>query len=92
MKNIILALTASIVILPAISFAQTAPQAPASWVAFQQQENAKRIAFIQEMKAEREAFLQANPEVKAYFDQVNAVRRERLSAWRAAHPRRISTP
>lgn len=86
MKKITSLFIVSIILLPMLSFAQSTPQAPASWVAFQKQENAKRLAFFQEMKADREAFFNANPDVKAYFAQMQASAKARIAAWRASHP------
>ena len=84
--------------LPVISFAQTtaqtaqtAPQAPASWVAFQQQENTKRIAFYKQLNDERKAFLKANPDVKAYLEQMHVLARARAKAWKAAHQPKTGT-
>jgi len=79
-----LGLIVSMMFMPAVSFAQSTPQAPASWIAFQQQENAKRSAFFKEMKADRDAFLSSNPEVKAYLEQVRAAAKARFAALRAA--------
>lgn len=91
MKRIICGFIAALMLLPGISFAQTpttqtAPQAPASWIAFQQQENTKRMAFFKELNEERKAFLKANPDAKAYLAQMSALSRARIKAWRAAHP------
>ena len=72
MKKITLGLIASLVFLPVISFAQSNPQAPASWIAFQKEEHAKQSAFFQQLEAERTAFLNANPDVKSYLDQMKA--------------------
>jgi hypothetical protein len=86
MKKMTLVLMASLVLLPVISFAQTTPQAPASWVAFQKQERSKMTAFFQEMKADRDAFLSSNPEVKTYLQEMQTTAKARMAAWRAAHP------
>ena len=85
MKRLILGSTALIMLIPALIFAQTTPKAPASWVAFQQQESAKRIAFFKQMKAERDAFLKANPDVRAYLEETHQNSKGK-AAWRAAHP------
>ncbi len=82
-------LIASLLLLPMTSFAQSIPQAPASWVAFQKQENAKRAAFYKQMKDDKEAFLRANPDVKSYFEQMHTAANARKATWRAAHPRKI---
>jgi len=92
MKQITCTFIAALMLLTGISFAQTtttqtAPQPPASWVAFQQQENAKRAAFFKQLSADRKAFLSANPDAKAYMDQMRAFAQARAKAWRAAHPR-----
>ena len=84
MRKIILGLIASMMFLPVISFAQALPQAPASWIAFQQQENAKKAIFNKQMRGEREAFLNANPEVKQYLEEVHAAAKARFAAMRAA--------
>jgi hypothetical protein len=93
MKKMTLAVIASL-ILTGSAFAQSsstsAPKPPAAWVTFQQQQDAKRMAFFKEMSAERTAFLQANPDVKEYFDQMAQISKERMAAWRAAHPRKIT--
>jgi hypothetical protein len=96
MKRITAGLMAALMLLPGISFAQTtaaqtAPQAPASWVAFQQQENTKRIAFYKQLNDERKAFLKANPDVKAYLDQMRVLARARAKAWKAAHQPKTAT-
>jgi len=96
MKKISLALIVSLLLFPLISFAQssstTIPTPPASWVAFQQQEHAKRIAFFNQLKADRDAFLSANPDAQTYVNQLRASSQARMNAWRAAHPRKASTP
>jgi hypothetical protein len=86
MKKMTLALITSMILLPVLSFAQTTPQAPASWIAFQKQENAKRQAFYQQLKSDRDTFLNANPDVKTYLEQMRANAKTRMAAWRAAHP------
>ena len=85
MKKLTFGLMALIIFLPLTSFAQSTPQPPASWIAFQKQESAKRQAFYQQMKADREAFLNANPDVKSYLDQLRASNQSRIAAWREAH-------
>ena len=91
MKKISLGLLACTLLLTSISFAQTIPQAPASWIAFQKEENAKRAAFFQEMRADREAFLSSNPDAKEYLDAVRAAAKERRTSWLASHPRKNTT-
>ena len=78
-------ITTAALLLASPVWAQSAPQPPASWVDFQQQENAKRAAFYQQLKADREAFLAAHPEAKAYLDQMRATAAARRAAWKAAH-------
>ncbi len=80
MKKMSLALMASMMLLPVVSFAQAIPQPPASWVAFQQEEAAKQAAFNKQMKDEVDAFLRSHPEVNAYFDQVRAANKARYQA------------
>ena len=89
MKKLSSALLASIILLPIVSFAQATPQAPASWIAFKQQESAKRIAFFKQMKEDRDAFISANPDVKAYLDEVRAARLAKREEWLAQHKRVI---
>jgi hypothetical protein len=93
MKKMALGLIASMVFLPVISFAQlnTNQAPPASWVAFQKQELAKKIAFFQQMEADRTAFLSANPDVKAYLTQMRAANQTRYAAWVATHPKTTKT-
>jgi|GEM_PF-3551525 hypothetical protein len=85
MNRLALGLIASIILLPVISFAQSAPQPPAAWVAFQKEESAKRAAFNAQMSADMKAFMEANPEMKTYFDQMRAAAQARMAAWRAQH-------
>jgi hypothetical protein len=85
MKRMFLALIASMMLLPAISFAETTPPAPAAWVTFQNEENAKKAAFFKQLKADMDAFLSSHPEVKAYLDQLHAIAHERIDAQRALH-------
>ena len=89
MRKILLGSIASLLLLPAASFAQTTPQPPASWVAFQKEESAKRVAFFEQMQADRKAFLDANPDVKNYLEERRAAAQARMEAWRAAHPTKI---
>jgi hypothetical protein len=56
MNKILLGLMASMLLLPVVSFGQVTQQAPASWIAFQKEETAKRTAFFQQLKADRDAF------------------------------------
>lgn len=90
MKKIALGLIASLILLPVICFAQVMPQPPASWIAFQKQEKAKRDAFFQELNADRQAFLNANPDVQTYFQQMQAANKAQHVAWLASHPRRTT--
>ena len=83
MKTIAWALMTCLLFSSTPTWAQTAPQAPASWVAFQQQEKAKRIAFFQQMKAERDSFLSSHPEAQAYLDQLHAAAKTRFAARKA---------
>lgn len=103
MQKLALGLIASLLLLPIVSFAQTSPttnttssttmpKPPASWIAFQQQENVKRAAFFKQMQADRNAFLSANPDAKSFLDQMRAASQARMAAWRAAHPRKTTTP
>ena len=87
MKKTVLGLVASTMLLPMISFAQTTPQPPAAWVAFQKEENAKRAAFNAQISADMKAFMAANPEVKTYFDEMRAASQARMAQWRAQHHR-----
>jgi hypothetical protein len=89
MKRISLGLIASMLLLPAVSFAQlnTSTPPPASWVAFQKEENAKRAAFFQQMETDRTAFLNANPDVKAWLEEMKANNKARYAAWEATHPK-----
>ena len=94
---------ASLILLPVVTFAQTStttpstsssttmPTPPASWITFQQQENAKRATFFKQMKDDRDAFLAANPDAKSYLDQMRTAAQARMAAWRAAHPRKTVT-
>lgn len=91
MKKMTLALIASILFLPALSFAQTTLQPPASWIDFQQKEKVKIAAFFKEMKADTDAFLKANPDAKAYLDQMRANAKARMAAWRAAQQNKNTT-
>ena len=81
---------ASLILLTSISFAQASDQAmlqpPASWVAFEKQENAKRAEFMKQIKADTDAFLSTHPEAKAYYEQRRAAFKAKLAAWKAAHP------
>jgi hypothetical protein len=90
MTKIALGLMASMMLLPVISFAQLTQQPPASWVAFQNVEKAKRAAFFQQLEADRTAFLNANPDVRAYLDQKRADNKARYAAWAATHPRKTN--
>jgi len=76
----------SILIFTASSFAQSNPQAPASWIAFEQQESAKRASFNRQMNAQRDAFLAANPDVQAYLDEMRAIEKAKMASWYAQHP------
>ena len=90
MKRMTAGLMAVWILWPAISFAQTTqtvPQAPASWVTFQQQQKAKLTAFYQQLNADKKAFLKANPDVQAYLNQMRTLARTRAQAWKAAHPK-----
>lgn len=89
MKKIILGLLVSALVLPALSFAQTTPQPPAAWVAFQKEENVKRAAFFKEMRADRDAFLAANPDVKEYFEQMRAAAKAKFATMRVARQNKI---
>jgi len=93
MKRLAITFVILLLLCPNISFAQSSsiPKPPASWIAFQQEENAKRTAFFKQMKADRDAFLSSNPDAKAYLDQMQAYAKEHFAAWRAAHPRKIVT-
>jgi len=84
-----LGLMASLMLLPVSSFAQTTPQAPASWVEFQKQESAKRIVFFQQMKADRDAFLSSHPEAQTYLEEMHQAAIARMAAWKAAHQTKI---
>ena len=85
MKRTALGLIASIMLLPVTSFAQVTPQPPAAWVAFQKEESAKRAAFNAQMRAEMQNFLNSNPEVKTYFEEMQASAKARALTWRAEH-------
>ena len=85
MKKILLGFFALILLLPLISFAQTSPQAPASWIAFQQEQNAKKAAFYKQLKADRETFLNEHPDVRAYIQEMKASNNAKREAWKASH-------
>jgi hypothetical protein len=89
MKKMTLALIASMILLPVISFGQVNPTPPASWVAFQKQESAKRAVFYAQMKADMQTFLSEHPEVKSYFAEVRASAQARIAAWKAQHQNKI---
>ena len=84
MKKITLGLIASLLLLPVISFAQTLPPAPDSWVAFQKVERAKKVAFYKQMRADVDTFLRDHPDAKEYLTQVRAYRKARAAAKKAS--------
>ena len=84
MRIIRLGLMASMVLFPLISLAQTAPQAPDSWKAFQKQEILKIDAFYNQMKADRAALIDSDPQVKAYYQQIRQFAQAHYTAFRAA--------
>ena len=90
MKKTILGSIVAMALLSVAAMAQTTPQAPASWISFQQQENAKRAAFFQQMKADRDAFVNANPDVQTYLAELKTAQKARFAAWQASHPRRTN--
>jgi len=89
---------AALILLSGVSWAQTtdttqtAPQPPASWVAFQQQEHAKSLAFFKQLNDDKQAFLKANPDVQAYLNQIRGLAQARAKAWKAAHQKTSATP
>ena len=89
MKKTTLALIASMILLPVISFGQVNPQPPAAWVAFQKEESVKRAAFYAQMKADMQTFLSEHPEVKAYFAEVRSSAQARIATWKAQHQNKI---
>jgi hypothetical protein len=90
MKKISLGLIASMTLLSVISFAQTTPQPPASWIAFLKDESTKRAAFFQQMHADRQAFLSSHPDAQAYLDQMKANAKARLAQRKGTHQNKIS--
>lgn len=87
MKKTACGLIVVILFVPLVSFAQSNSnsQPPATWVAFQKQQNEKSQVFFQGLKAEREAFLRAHPDVQLYLDQMRVNAQARWQAMRAAH-------
>jgi len=98
MKKISLGLIVSMMILPVFSFAQTdspsslqtdtqtIPKEPASLVAFNKEEMAKRSALDKQIEADREAFFSAHPDAKAYVEELKAIVKARVDAWKIQHP------
>jgi hypothetical protein len=99
MKLLACTLLASLMLLPGISLAQTSTQTttqttlqePASWTAFQKQEQAKRADLFKQLNADKEAFLKANPDVQTYLNQVRTAAQARAQAWKAAHQKTTTT-
>jgi len=87
MKKMPLVFIASMLLLPVVSMAQSRPQPPPEWVAFQKQESAKRAAFNQQIKADTQAFLSSHPEMQTYFAEMQAASKARYAQWKAMHQR-----